>query len=210
MTIINKNALKISLTYLEYLVEVAEMWQNGQTSTTDFNNSPAMLDYTADNLGRMYRLNDTAQLIPEMVTFLSKMTKPITFLTITEGWCGDASQVVPVFEKLAVAHPLIQHRIMYRDEHPDIMDAYLTEGARSIPKLIVLDDEGNILTSWGPRPQALQDIVQKIKVNMTAMSKEERKANIESVKKTVHGWYDADKTVATQRELLAVLEGVLS
>ena len=206
MTSISKNTLKISLTYLEYLVEVAEMWQHGETSTTGYNNSPAVLDYTADNLSRMYRLNDTIQLLPEMAVFLSKMTKPVTFLTITEGWCGDASQVVPVFEKMALAQPLITHRIMYRDEHPEIMDAFITEGGRSIPKLIVLDEEGNVLTSWGPRPQALQDIVQKIKIDMTAMTKEERKANIESVKKTVHGWYDADKTVATQRELLAVLE----
>ena len=206
MTSINKNTLKISLTYLEYLVEVAEMWQHGQTSTTGFNNSPAMLNYTADNLSRMYRLNDTVQLLPEMAAFLSKMTKPTTFLTITEGWCGDASQVVPVFEKMAVAQPLIKHRIMYRDEHSEIMDAFTTEGGRSIPKLIVLDEEGNVLTSWGPRPQALQDIVQTIKADMTEMTKEERKVNIESVKKTVHDWYDADKTVATQRELLAVLE----
>ena len=210
MTSISKNTLKISLTYLEYLVEVAEMWQHGETSTTGYNNSPAVLDYTADNLSRMYRLNDTIKLLPEMAVFLSKMTKPVTFLTITEGWCGDASQVVPVFEKMALAQPLITHRIMYRDEHPEIMDAFITEGGRSIPKLIALDEEGNVLTSWGPRPQALQDIVQKIKVDMTAMTKEERKANIESVKKTVHGWYSADKTVATQRELLATIEGILS
>ena len=207
MTTININTLKISLTYLEYLVEVAEMWQHGQTSTTGFNNSPAMLDYTADNLGRMYRLNDTTQLIPEMQAFLAKMTKPTTFLTITEGWCGDASQVVPVFEKIAVTQPLITHRIMFRDEHLDIMDAFLTDDGRSIPKLIVLDEEGQVLTSWGPRPQALQDIVQEIKADMAAMTKEERKTYIESVKSTVHSWYDKDKTVGTQRELLAVFEG---
>ncbi len=208
MTRIDKKTLKISLSYIEYLVEVAEMWQNGQTSTTGFNNSPTMLDYTADNLGRMYRLNDTTQLIPEMHDFLSKLTKPTTWLTITEGWCGDASQVVPVFEKIAVAQPLITHRLIFRDEHPDIMDAFLTDGDRSIPKLIVLDEHGEVLTYWGPRPQALQDIVQGIKADMAAMTKAERKAYIESVKSTVHGWYDKDKTVGTQRELLAMLEGV--
>ncbi len=73
----------------------------------------------------------------------------------------------------------------------------------------MLDEDGQVLTSWGPRPQALQDIVQKIKADMALMTKEERKAHIQSVKATVHGWYDADKTVATQRELLAAIEGVL-
>lgn len=208
MKIIDKKLLKISLTYIEYLVEVAEMWQNGQTSTTGFNNGQTMLDYTADNLGRMYHLNETIQLIPEMQDYLSKLTKPMTWLTITEGWCGDASQVVPVFEKIATAQPLITHRIIFRDEHLDIIDAFLTDGARSIPKLIVLDDDGNVLTSWGPRPQALHDIVQVIKKDMDTMSKEEQKAYFENVKTTVHGWYDADKTVATQRELLQSLENL--
>lgn len=208
MTIIDKKILKISLTYIEYLVEVAEMWQHGQTSTTGFNNSPAMLDYTADNLGRMYRLNQTTQLTPEMQAFLEKMTQPTTWLTITEGWCGDASQIVPVFEKIAEAQPLITHRIIFRDEHPDIMEAFLTDEGRSIPKLIVLDEDGNVLATWGPRPQALQDIVQEAKKNMASMTKEEKKVHFETIKGAVHSWYAADKTIGTQRELLAALENI--
>ena len=202
MTTININTLKISLTYLEYLVEVAEMWQHGQTSTTGFNNSPAMLDYTADNLGRMYRLNDTTQLIPEMQAFLAKMTKPTTFLTITEGWCGDASQVVPVFEKIAVTQPLITHRIMFRDEHLDIMDAFLTEEGRSIPKLIVLDEKGMVLSSWGPRPQALQDMMMLQKAKLLALPKGERKAYFDIIKTEVQQWYNNDKTISIQKEIL--------
>jgi hypothetical protein len=205
---IDKQLLKISLTYIEYLVEVAEMWQHGETSTTGFQNTPDILAYTADNLARMYRLNETAQLTPDMQAFLSKMTQPMTWLTITEGWCGDASQVVPVFNKIAEYQPLITLRIIFRDEHLDIMDAFLTDGGRSIPKLIVLDEEGNVLASWGPRPKALHDAVQAVKKDMATMSKEERKAQFEETKAQVHAWYGADKTMQTQRELLAMLEGV--
>jgi hypothetical protein len=208
MTTIDRNSLKISLSYIEYLVEVAEMWRQGDTSTTGFRNDTDMLAYTADNLGRMYRLNETAQLIPEMADFLSKMTKPTTWLTITEGWCGDASQVVPVFQKIADSQPLITHCILYRDEHLDIMDAFLTDGGRSIPKLIVLDEEGNVLTTWGPRPQLLHDFIQGLKSDMATMSKEDRKAAFEKGKSALHSWYDTDKTVQTQRELLAALESI--
>ncbi len=208
MTIIDKNLLKISHSYIEFLVDVAEMWQHGQTSTTGFKNDADMLAYTADNLGRMYRWNETAQLIPEMQAFLSKMTQPMTWLTITEGWCGDSSQVVPVFNKIAEYQPLINLRIIYRDEHLDIMDAFLTDEGRSIPKLLVLDEEGNVLGTWGPRPMFLHEVVQSAKKDMASMSKEQRKAHYAAIKALVHAQYAVDKTVSTQRELLALLESV--
>ena len=201
MTTIEKSILDNSMTYAEYVSIAEGLVKSGHTSTTGFTNSPKILAYAADNIARMKRLDASVELTSETLKKLSKITKPIILLDITEGWCGDASQVCPVLEKVAEAQPLITHRVVFRDEHLDIIDAFLTNGGRSIPKIVALDADGNVLGSWGPRPQALQDIVQANKKAMEQMPKEARKAQFEVVKALVHNWYDADKTVETQREL---------
>ena len=208
MITIEKSILDNSMTYAEYVSIAEGLVKSGHTSTTGFTNSPKILEYAADNIARMKRLDASIELTAETLEKLSKITKSIILLDITEGWCGDASQVCPVIEKIAEAQPLVTHRVIFRDEHLDIMDAFLTAGGRSIPKIVALDAEGNVLGSWGPRPQVLQELVLANKKEMQQMSKEEQKAYYETVKAVVHGWYDADKTVETQREFVAFLENV--
>ena len=201
MTTIAQTVLDSSMTYADYVRRVEELWQNGHTSTTGFNNGKTMMQYTADNLGRMNRLNKNIVLGIETIEKLSKITKPIILLDITEGWCGDASQVCPVVEKIAQAQPLLSHCVIFRDEHLDIMDSFLTDEGRSIPKIIALDTEGVVLGAWGPRPKVLQDLVQSHKKDMLQMSKEEQKVHYFFVRDLVHNWYDSDETKETQREL---------
>ncbi len=205
MTSIQSSILENSMTYTEYVAIAEGLVKSGHTSTTGFNNGKTMLQYASDNIARMQKLNETTELTSETVEILSKMTKSVTLLDITEGWCGDASQVCPVIEKVAQAQPLITHRVIFRDEHLDIIDAFLTDGGRSIPKIVALDADNNVLGAWGPRPQVLQGIVQMHKKDMQQMSKEEQKVHFEAVKNLVHDWYDADKTVETQRELMQFL-----
>ena len=52
--------------------------------------------------------------------------------------------------------PGLELRIVLRDEHPEVMDRYLTNGSRSIPIVIALDEEFRELGHWGPRPRELQ------------------------------------------------------
>lgn len=77
------------------------------------------------------------------------------------------------------------------------MDQYLTNGkSRSIPKIIVLDENNNVLFNWGPRPVALQELFYHMKAN--AM-------NNDTIKEEIHKWYAKDKTISMQNDLLALL-----
>ena len=205
MNKIDKNVLASAMTYKGYVQKVKELLNEGKTSTSTINNSPNLIHYTELNLQRMHRLDKTTQLTDETIENLKKIIHKRIWLVITEGWCGDASQIIPVIEKMDQLNPLISHQLIFRDEHPDIMEAFLTDESRSIPKLIILDEEGNVLNTWGPRPQALQERVMQEKIKMMAMSKEERKIYFDEVKTEVQKWYNTDKTHEIQREIIEIL-----
>lgn len=207
---IDLKIVKSAMSYQEYTQKVKTLLSEGKTSTTGFSNSPDMLHYTEMNLQRMHRLDKTTQVTDDNVACLSKINQPFIWLVITEGWCGDAAQIIPIIEKMAKINPNIRHKLIFRDENPDIMDAFLTDKARSIPMLIVLDSEGNVLKSWGPRPQALQNRVLEEKMKMLAMTKEERAAYFEEMKTAVQKWYNSDKTISIQKEIVGLLISILS
>ncbi len=202
---IEEKVIKAVITYQEYVQKVQMLLSEGQTSTTGYHNSPEILHYTEMNLQRMHRLDKTTRMTANSMVNLSKINQPFTWLVITEGWCGDAAQIVPVIEKMATLNPLIQHRLIFRDEHLDIMDAFPTNKSRSIPILLVLDGEGNVLGHWGPRPKALQDRVLEEKIKMLVMTKEERAAYFNEMKTEVQKWYNTDKTVSIQEEIILLM-----
>jgi hypothetical protein len=117
-------------------------------------------------------------------------------LAIVEDWCGDASNTVPVLARLGDEASCLEMRLIERDQHPNVMDRYLTNGTRSIPIVIVLDEELQETGHWGPRPAELQAWVME---NKDAMPKDERH-------KQVRRWYAKDKGVTTLNEVLALLE----
>jgi hypothetical protein len=117
-------------------------------------------------------------------------------LAIVEDWCGDASNTVPVLAKLGDEASCLEMRLIERDRYPHVMDQYLTNGTRSIPIVIVLDEESRPLGHWGPRPAELQAWVRE---NKDMMSKGERYKN-------VRRWYAKDKGVSTLNGVLALLE----
>jgi hypothetical protein len=99
---------------------------------------------------------------------------------------------------LAERTPGLQVRFVFRDEHPELMDLYLTRGGRSIPKLVAIDDAtGAELFTWGPRPEPAQAVVD----SFLAIPKEQRDS--EAMKEALHAWYAKDGCAAVQRELLA-------
>lgn len=118
----------------------------------------------------------------------------LRLLVLAEDWCGDASNTVPVLARLADEVPGIELRILRRDEHPEVMDRYLTNGARSIPIVVVLDAAYRELGHWGPRPSVLQQWVMDHKATMpkAQLYPETRK------------WYARDRGHTTIREVLAV------
>jgi Thioredoxin len=205
MEYIALNSLQNRMTYAEYVAKTIDLLKEGKTSTTEVKPNPKIHLYTQQNVERMQRLDSSTILTAETREQVATITEPQTWLTISEGWCGDASQVVPVIEQIAAANPNITHQLIFRDEHVDVMDAFLTDGGRSIPKTIILDANGKVLNAWGPRPSGLQTVVDEVREKMNTMTKEEQKAYFEDIKKIVHDWYDADRTVSTQREFRRIL-----
>jgi hypothetical protein len=114
-------------------------------------------------------------------------------LVLAEDWCGDASSTIPILAKLADRLPGLELRILRRDEHPEVMDRYLTNGSRSIPIVIALDEEFRELGHWGPRPGELQAWVM---ANRAAIPKAE-------LYPQVRQWYARDRGETTVREVLA-------
>lgn len=118
-------------------------------------------------------------------------------LVLSEDWCGDASNTVPVLARLAEAASGVELRIVERDENPELMDRYLTNGSRSIPVAIVLDEEFEPLSSWGPRPAELQEFV--------IGEKEKGERPNAEIYRDARRWYARDGGETTLRELLELL-----
>ncbi|MDP5099898.1 MAG: thioredoxin family protein, partial [Nonlabens sp.] len=105
--------------------------------------TPDLAAYTVLNNQRMKRLDKTMKLLPENEAFLKAYSKPVYFLIITESWCGDAAQTMPMMNKIAQAGN-IDFKVVLRDENLELMDQFLTNGSRSIAKLILVDKETNL------------------------------------------------------------------
>jgi len=135
--------------------------------------------------------------LPEWSRGLDLSAAPRKLLVIAEDWCGDASNTVPILAKLAEQVPGLELRVLRRDEHPHVMDQYLTNGSRSIPIVIALDEEYRERGHWGPRPGALQDWVM---ANRATIAKPD-------LYPLVRKWYARDRGETTLREVLEAARG---
>ena len=117
----------------------------GKTSGSE--QSEQFVEYTKLNMTRMKRIMKTTEVIDELAVLVKAIEEPITWLVITETWCGDSAQNLPVIAKIAELNPLISIRILFRDENPEVLDQYLTNGSRSIPKLVAFE-YGDLQKVW--------------------------------------------------------------
>lgn len=136
-------------------------------------------------------------IVPEWARGLDFTAAPRRLLVLAEDWCGDASNTIPILARVAEQVPGLELRVLRRDEHPEAMDRYLTNGARSIPIVVVLDADGAELGHWGPRPTELQAWVMSRQGSMP-------KADLYP---QVRRWYARDRGESTLREVLAVARG---
>ncbi|WP_461789250.1 thioredoxin family protein [Pedobacter sp.] len=187
---------KEALDYPSYRNLVDELLAKGETTGPD--HSEAMLHYSKMNVQRMNRVDKTTALSADLLATLEGIKGKYKFLVITEGWCGDAAQIVPVINKMALAAPdKIELKLTLRDKNLPLIDAHLTNGGRAIPVLLILDEAGNlVMPKWGPRPAVLQNLMAEWKNEGVVMPELAEK---------LHGWYAKDKTVATQAELTELL-----
>jgi hypothetical protein len=147
-------------TFEQYWERIQSLYLEGKT--TGPNQSDAMIHYTQMSIVRTKRGLKHYKLSSELKKALEHTTAT-HWLLITEAWCGDVSNTIPIIALAAATNPSINLRIMVRDEHPDLMNSYLTNGSKSIPILVVMDSDGNELSKWGPRPLGCQELVIKSK-----------------------------------------------
>ncbi|WP_194774251.1 thioredoxin family protein [Pararhodonellum marinum] len=196
-SLITHDRLEKALDYTQYKTLIYNLLAEGRT--TGSNHSEAMLGYTFINLQRMSRWDKTAKVSIEAQAQVQQIREKQTWLILTEAWCGDAAQNIPYLVKLAGSNPLIKVKFILRDENPDLMEAFLTNGTRSIPKLVAIREKDlSVAFTWGPRPQLLQEKYQVYKANPELM---EKKAFAESV----HLWYAKNKNQALEAEFLNLL-----
>lgn len=194
------------MTYDAYRQLTDELLAQGKT--TGENHSEAMIHYTQLNVARMNRLDKTTRLLEATREQLQHVNRPMIWLTLTEAWCGDAAQIIPVLQKIAGASELVELRLILRDEHPEIMNAFLTNGGRSIPKVILLDAQTlDVLGSWGPRPAVVQEMVMAARADMEALTdKEAKKERYQELTAAAQKWYAKDKTQSIQEEFLKAVK----
>lgn len=197
MNELTEKHLHSSLNYKGYRNLVDSLLE--QNKTTGSNHSDKMLEYSRLNVHRMSRIDQTTKLTPETIQVLGKMRRNLCWLVLSEAWCGDAAQNLPIIAKMADSTSSISLKILLRDENLDIMDAFLTNGGRAIPKLICLDgDSLKVDWDWGPRPAPAQDILR--------VHKTKPEESHEDFAKQVQLWYAKDKSRTLQQEILTLLE----
>lgn len=183
------------VTYQEYMAAfetaVAEKRTSGPIQT------PEYAHYTELNLHRMKRLYKHTDFLPEFLRMLEGLDKKLNIICITEFWCGDAAQCVPPLQLASEKTDKLQIRYLFRDENLPLIDQYLSNGGRGIPKYILLDAAtGAEVSHWGPRPHGAQEVMVRLKAE---------NATKEVAVEEIQRWYNNDKSVSLQKEWITLL-----
>lgn len=192
-----KASLGKSLTYFEYRKLVSDLLLDGKS--TGPVQTENLLHYSKLNETRMNRLEKTVVISPENVERIKLLKKKYLWLVISEGWCGDAAQLLPIMHKMETLSDNIDFKIVLRDENEELMSHFLTNGGKSIPKLIILDKETlKVLADWGPRPKEAALLIKNYKEKHGVLD--------ETIKTELQMWYLHDKGLSSQNEILEVMQ----
>ena len=154
-------------------------------------------EYIHLNQRRMGRVEKTYKVSGELATQVKSLKHKTYWLVLTEHWCGDASQILPALNAIVIlSEGKIEMKLVYRDQNAELMDAYLTDKSRSIPKLIQLDMHFNVTGIWGPRPNTAQQLVKQLKSNP---------ATAVNYANELHLWYAKDKQQSLETEIAKLI-----
>jgi len=192
-TLIQK-ALDSSFDYKSYSEHIDSLYQKGETTNGD--TSDSMLKYTELNRARMNKWDKRYSPSKEVIKAISSIDSKEIWMVLTEGWCGDAAQNLPMIIKMAATNSNIEVKMALRDQNTELMDHFLTNGGRAIPKLIRMNaDNHEVINDWGARPAIAQEIVL------------DAKAKGEDYATPLHLWYARNKGVELEREMVELLLG---
>jgi len=193
-----KESWKKAMDYTSYRTLIDQLLAEGKT--TGPQQTEKLIHYSYLNVKRMKRLDKTIKLTEDLRVCLDHLHHTQFWLVLTEAWCGDAAQIVPLFRHIETfSDDKLVLKFLLRDDNPELMDQFLTHGTRSIPKLIVLDPKHfSVLGTWGPRPKQAQEMVMEFKRNPHTTYKE--------FHKELQLWYTQNKTNCIQEELIPLIE----
>lgn len=195
---ISSEIIEKGYSYDEYRDMIDQLLSEGKT--TGENHSDSMLHFTKMNVHRMKRHDKRTDLNDELIEKLEGVNDEWIWLVLTEAWCGDAAQSLPIINKMAEANDNITLRLILRDENLELMDQFLHNGrSRSIPKLICINAETfDVVGDWGPRPQKAQELYDSLR-NDTDLKYQE-------VAERLHKWYANDKGQEIQKEFIHAID----
>lgn len=190
-------SLKNSMHYEEYRGLVSKLVE--ENSTTGHEKTEALANYTMLNDRRLKRWDKTVKLSEEIIEKIKSFNKKVTWLVLTESWCGDAAHIMPVINKVAELNNKINYKVVLRDDNDALMSQFLTNGGKAIPKLIMVDsDTKEVLNTFGPRPTVVTNMVNDFKAKYGSLTPE--------FKEDLQRWYNKDKGKSTVKDLLRLLD----
>ena len=177
------------------LISYLSHWDAAMVAPLYPENYSAYLPLNRSRFNRIYKQFTPSALFIKRALQIKQETK---WIIITEPWCGDAAQNVPILLKLIETIPNAKVHIELRDQS-ELIEQYLTNGGRSIPKLIIKDKNGHDLLMWGPRPAAAQTLFKTLKAEGTELT---------ALQKSLHGWYAENAGEAVQEEIYQLILGL--
>lgn len=194
-----EESLQNAYSYEEYQKLIEDLLAEGKSTTKDAGKAAeAFVEYSRLGLQRMRRWDKRLSLESSQEEEIKSYDQKRTWIVLSEGWCGDAAHIVPIINKITELNSNIELRIVLREEHLDLMNDFLTNGGKSIPKLVVYDPQGQeIEGDWGPRPEPAQQIF---------LDARENNVDFEEYEKKLQTWYNKDKGQTTINELLKLLK----
>ncbi|TXG36846.1 thioredoxin family protein [Seonamhaeicola maritimus] len=191
-----KSGLKNSMSYADYRDLMFQLVEERNTSGNE--KSEERIEFTKLNNRRMKRWDKTLKISVKAKKRLADFDTHVTWLVLTETWCGDAAHVLPVLNKIAELNSNINLRLVLRDDNLDLMNEFLTDGNQAVPKLIMIDDEtGTVLDVYGPRPSEAAGYVSRFKAANGKLTPE--------FKEDLQHWYNKDKGVTIVEDVTLML-----
>lgn len=186
-----EKSINKAMDYTQYNMLFKQLVEEERT-TGEF--SQMKVDYTKLNFSRTKRLDKTAKVSEEAMEVFKSVSNKQTWLVITEPWCGDAAQTLPFLNKIAQEADNIDLKIVLRDDNLELMNQFLTNGSQSIPIVIMIDEDMNVLQTFGPRSKPATKLVSDYK--------EEHGKIDDAFKEIIQVWYNKDKGISIVNDLV--------
>jgi hypothetical protein len=194
MTTLLKNTYDTAMSYEAYHELMRDLVQHKKATGADTSEQKVAL--TKLNASRLKRLDKTISIPETAAEHFRNLPSQQTWLLIVESWCADAVQTIPVLHKITETTPKLTLKIVLRDENEALMNHFLTNGTKSIPKLLIMDDDYKVIDTWGPRSQNATQLV--------VHYKKEHGVIDDTFKRNLQMWYNQDFGKSIVEEMTAL------